>query len=78
MHLLAGCYVLTSVPRTIPVIVRAASDETDTSVVWFNPKNSNRPCAERTPLGARAGRPQHSRNSIGIPLTAATADGVNR
>ena len=49
MHLLAGCYVLTSVPRTIPVIVRAASDEIDTSVVWFNPKNSNRPFAERTP-----------------------------
>ena len=56
MHLLAGSYVLTSVPRAIFVMVRGTSDETDNSVVWFNPKNSNGPCAsrsawERSPAG---------------------------
>lgn len=48
MHLLAGSYVLTSVPRAIFVMVRGNSDEADDSVVWFNPKNSNGPCCERT------------------------------
>jgi len=56
MHLLAGSYVLTSVPRAIFVMVRGTSDETDNSIVWFNPKNSNGPCAarsawERSPAG---------------------------
>jgi hypothetical protein len=56
MHLLAGSYVLTSVPRSIFVMVRGTSEETDNSVVWFNPKNSNGPCAprsawERSPAG---------------------------
>ena len=41
MHLLAGSYVLTSVPRSIFVMVRGTDDETDDSIVWFNPKNSN-------------------------------------
>lgn len=56
MHLLAGSYVLTSVPRCIFIMVRGTADETDNSVVWFNPKNSNGPCAarsawERSPSG---------------------------
>jgi hypothetical protein len=48
MHLLAGSYVLTSVPRCIFIMVRGTADETDNSVVWFNPKNSNGPCASRS------------------------------
>jgi hypothetical protein len=56
MHQLAGSYVLTSVPRAIFLMVRGTSDETDNSIVWFNPKNSNGPCAarsawERSPAG---------------------------
>jgi hypothetical protein len=56
MHLLAGSYVLTSVPRSIFIMVRGTADETDNSVVWLNPKNSNGPCAarsawERSPSG---------------------------
>jgi hypothetical protein len=56
MHLLAGSYVLSSVPRAIFVMVRGTTDETDNSVVCFNPKNSNGPCAarsawERSPAG---------------------------
>ena len=41
MHLLAGSYLLTSVPRSIFIMVRGTEDETDDSVVWLNPKNSN-------------------------------------
>jgi hypothetical protein len=41
MHLLAGSYVLTSVPRCIFIMTRGSEDETDNSVVWFNPKNNN-------------------------------------
>jgi hypothetical protein len=41
MHLLAGSYILTSVPRCIFVMTRGSQDETDDSVVFFNPKNSN-------------------------------------
>ena len=48
LHLLAGSYVLTSVPRAIFIMVRGGTDETDDSVVWFNPKNSNGPCCPRT------------------------------
>ena len=48
MHLLAGSYILTSVPRCIFVIVRGSQDETDDSVVWFNPKNSNGENAPRS------------------------------
>jgi hypothetical protein len=48
MHLLAGSYVLTSVPRAIFIMVRGGNDETDNSIVWFNPKNSNGPAAPRT------------------------------
>lgn len=47
MHLLAGSYVLTSVPRAIFIMVRGGLDETDNSVVCFNPKNSNGPCSPR-------------------------------
>ncbi len=48
MHLLSGSYVLTSVPRAIFIMVRGSGDETDNSIVWFNPKNSNGPCVART------------------------------
>ena len=48
MHLLAGSYVITSVPRCVFIMVRGGNDETDNSVVWFNPKNSNGPAAPRT------------------------------
>jgi hypothetical protein len=48
MHLLAGSYVLTSIPRAIFIMVRGGNDETDNSIVWFNPKNSNGPAAPRT------------------------------
>jgi len=41
MHALSGSYVLTSVPRCIWLVVRGSEDETDDSVVVFNPKNSN-------------------------------------
>jgi hypothetical protein len=41
MHTLSGSYVLTSVPRCIWIVVRGSEDETDQSVVVFNPKNSN-------------------------------------
>jgi hypothetical protein len=41
MHTLSGSYVLTSVPRCIWLVVRGSEDETDDSVVVFNPKNSN-------------------------------------
>jgi hypothetical protein len=41
MHLLAGSYILTSVPRCIFVMTRGSQDETDNAVVFFNPKNSN-------------------------------------
>ena len=43
MHLLAGSYILTSVPRSIFVLIRGSEDETDDSVVFCNPKNSNGP-----------------------------------
>lgn len=48
MHLLAGSYVLTSVPRCIFIMTRGSEDETDNSVVWFNPKNSNGQSAPRS------------------------------
>jgi hypothetical protein len=48
MHLLAGSYILTSVPRAIFVMIRGSEEETDDSVVLFNPKNSNGPNAART------------------------------
>jgi hypothetical protein len=35
MHLLAGSHVLTSVPRSIFVMVRSTSEETDSSLVRF-------------------------------------------
>jgi len=48
MHLLAGSYILTSVPRSIFVMVRGTEDETENSVVWLNPKNSNGENAPRS------------------------------
>jgi AAA domain len=48
MHLLAGSYLLTSVPRSIFIMVRGCEDETDDSVVWLNPKNSNGEHAARS------------------------------
>ena len=55
MHLLAGSYVLTSVPRSIFVMIRGSEEETDNSVVLFNPKNSNGPNAARTAWHRDAG-----------------------
>jgi hypothetical protein len=48
MHLLAGSFILTSVPRCIFVMVRGNEDETDDSLVWLNPKNSNGEHAPRS------------------------------
>jgi hypothetical protein len=48
MHLLAGSYILTSVPRSIFVMTRGSQDEVDDSVVFFNPKNSNGENAPRS------------------------------
>jgi hypothetical protein len=48
MHILSGSYILTSVPRSIFVMVRGSDDETSDSVVWCNPKNSNGPQAGRS------------------------------
>ncbi|MGI8436101.1 MAG: AAA family ATPase [Chthoniobacterales bacterium] len=55
MHLLAGSYILTSVPRSIFVMIPGSEDETDDSVVWFNPKNSNGPHAARSAWHREAG-----------------------
>lgn len=42
MHCLAGSYVITSVPRAVFILIRGnPDDETDSSVVIFNPKNNN-------------------------------------
>jgi hypothetical protein len=54
MHLLAGSYILSSVPTTILIMVPGTAEETDNSVVLFNPKNSNGPrtdSLERRPSG---------------------------
>jgi AAA domain len=48
MHLLSGSYILTSVPRCIFIMTRGTQDETDDSVVFFNPKNSNGENAPRS------------------------------
>jgi hypothetical protein len=55
MHLLAGSYILTSVPRSIFVMIPGSEDETDDSVVWFNPKNSNGPHSARSAWHRGAG-----------------------
>jgi hypothetical protein len=55
MHLLAGSYILASVPRAIFVMIPGSEDETDNSVVWFNPKNSNGPNVARTAWYREAG-----------------------
>jgi hypothetical protein len=57
MHHLAGSYILTSVPRAIFVMIRGSEDETDNSIVLFNPKNSN---------GANAARSVWHRGSSGF------------
>jgi hypothetical protein len=57
MHCLAGSYVITSVPRAVFILIRGnPDDETDNSVVVFNPKNNNgakapRRAFEVTPAG---------------------------
>ena len=55
MHLLAGSYILTSVPRAIFVMIRGSEEETDDSVVLFNPKNSNGPNSARSAWHRDAG-----------------------
>ncbi len=54
MHILSGSYVLTSVPRSIFVMIRGSQDEDDNSVVWCNPKNSNGPLQSRSAWERRA------------------------
>jgi hypothetical protein len=61
MHALSGSYVLTSVPRCIWIVVRGSEDETDDSVVVFNPKNSN---GKNSPRGAWV-----RRNGLFAPVT---------
>jgi hypothetical protein len=48
MHQLSGSYIVTSVPRCIFVMIRGSQDETEDSVVFFNPKNSNGANAPRS------------------------------
>ena len=60
-HLLAGSYILSSVPRCIFVMVPGADDETDDSIVWFNPKNNN---------GQKAGRSAWRRADRGFIAAA--------
>jgi hypothetical protein len=48
MHLLAGSYILTSVPRSVFIMIRGTGDETGDAVVWFNPKNNNGPHVARS------------------------------
>ncbi len=56
MHILSGSYMLTSVPRSIFVMVRGSEEETDDSVIWCNPKNSNGPLAPRSAWHRHQGR----------------------
>lgn len=48
LHLLAGSYVLSSQPRSVFIMLRGSTNETDSSVIWCNPKNNNGPLAHRT------------------------------
>jgi len=48
LHLLSGSYVLTSVPRSVFIMLRGSTEETDDTVVWCNCKNNNGPLAPRT------------------------------
>lgn len=48
MHLLAGSYMLASVPRCIFMMLNASDDETDDEVVFYNLKNSNGDCVPRS------------------------------
>lgn len=41
MHILSGSHMLSSVPRSVFVMVRGSEEESDDSVVWCNPKNNN-------------------------------------
>lgn len=62
MHLLSGSYVLTSVPRSIFVMLRGSDDETDDSIVFCNPKNSNGPLRSRSAWRRMAGGFEQLRN----------------
>lgn len=48
MNLLAGSYVLTSVPRSIWIIQSASNDGTDNRVVWTCSKNNDGELGERS------------------------------
>lgn len=48
MHLLSGSYVLSSVPRSVFIMLRGSTEETDNAIVWANCKNNNGPLAPRT------------------------------
>jgi hypothetical protein len=41
LHLLAGSHILSSVPRSIFIMIPASADEEDDTVVLYNPKNNN-------------------------------------
>jgi hypothetical protein len=56
-HLLAGSYILSSVPRCIFLVIPGSEDDTDNSVVWFNPKNNN---------GQKVGRSAWQRTEAGF------------
>lgn len=47
-NVLAGSYVLTSVPRCVFLMVRATEEETDERVVFCNPKNNDGSLVTRT------------------------------
>jgi hypothetical protein len=63
-HLLAGSYILSSVPRCIFVMVPGSEDETDNSLAWINPKNNN---------GQKVGRSAWQRTEAGF-IEAANFD----
>jgi hypothetical protein len=48
MHILSGSYVLSSVPRSVFMMLRGSDDEATDSVVWCNPKNNNGPLVIRS------------------------------
>jgi hypothetical protein len=88
-HLLAGSYVLSSRPRCIFVMVPGSDDETDNSIVFFNPKNNDgkktaRSAWRRTPTGFTAAadfdwaefdKPPDQRRIVGLEHIREVFDG---
>lgn len=48
LHVLSGSHILTSVPRSVFVLLRGSDDESSDSVICCNPKNNNGPQVDRT------------------------------